>query len=176
MTKTILILCLALPLCEGRTFALDPQDAPTQSSTADFDSMLESLRADARADKVAIITEVMKFNEEESSAFWPVYRRYEADLVKLNDQRVDLIKSYAEKFETLTDADAQALADQAFSIEARRTELKKKYYKEFNKVLPATVVTKFFQLEHRLDLLVDLQLALELPSLLVKPVARPSGN
>ena len=40
--------------------------------------------------------------------------------------------------------------------------------KEFNKVLSALTVTKYFQLEHRLDLLVDLKLASELPSLLVQ--------
>ncbi len=30
--------------------------------------------------------------------FWPVYRKYEAEVMKLNDQRLALIKSYGDEF------------------------------------------------------------------------------
>ena len=139
------------------------------SQSGDINTAVESLRADWRADKVAIITEAMKFSETEASAFWPIYKRYEYDLSKLNDERVQLIKTYADKFSTITDADAKDLAEKSFTFESRRTDLKKKYFKEFNKQLPATTVAKFFQLEHRLDLLIDLKIASELPALLIKP-------
>jgi len=147
-----------------------------QADSPDLDSMIQSLRADARADKVAIITQAMQFSDKDSAAFWPIYRRYESDLAKINDQKVDLIKSYAQKYDTLTDSDAKTMADQAFSIQSQTIDLRKKYYKEFNKQLPATVVTKFFQLEHRLDLIVDLKLAANLPSLLAKPVSGSTKN
>jgi len=147
-----------------------------QVDSPDLDSMIQSLRADARADKVAIITQAMQFSDKDSAAFWPIYRRYESDLAKINDQKVDLIKSYAQKYDTLTDSDAKTMADQAFSIQSQTIDLRKKYYKEFNKQLPATVVTKFFQLEHRLDLIVDLKLAANLPSLLAKHVSGSTKN
>jgi len=140
---------------------------PAQSDE-DLNSAIESLRADLRADKTAIVTQVMHFTPEQSTAFWPVYKRYEADLVKLNDERVQLIKSYAEKYQNVTDGDAKQMAEKSFDLEARRAELKKKYFKEFNKVLPATVSARFFQLEHRLDLLMDLKLAADLPPMLEK--------
>jgi len=38
-------------------------------------------------------------------------------------------------------------------------------------VLPGLTVAKFFQLEYRLDLLVDLRIASELPALLARPSA-----
>jgi hypothetical protein len=131
----------------------------------DLDSQIESLRADARADKVAIITQAMKFSPEESTAFWPIYKKYEADLSTLNNDRVQLIKQYADKYNSLNDADAKTMANQAFDYESRRTDLKKRYFAEFNRQLPATTVAKFFQLENRLDLVVDLALASELPPL-----------
>jgi hypothetical protein len=88
-----------------------------------------------------------------------------------------LIKSYAEQYETLTDAEAKSMAEKSFALESSRTELKKKYFKEFTKVLPALTVAKFFQLEHRLDLLVNLQLASELPLLLlVRPGESTPGE
>lgn len=139
-----------------------PQNVPTN-----IDSFIESLRADFRADKVSLITQTMQFNDKQSAAFWPVYRRYEAELTTLNDGRVKLIKQYADNYETLTDAEAKVMAEKSFALESSRTDLKKKYFKEFTKVLPALTVAKFFQLEHRLDLLVNLQLASELPLLLL---------
>jgi hypothetical protein len=133
------------------------------------DSYIEVLRADLRADKTAIIAQAMRFSEEDAAVFWPLYKKYELDSSKLEDQRVRVIKEYAEKYATLNDADAKAMAETMFDYNARVTKLKKKYFKQFNKVLPPLTVVKFFQLEHRLDLLVDLKLASELPSLLVRP-------
>jgi hypothetical protein len=139
-----------------------------QDNQPSIDNEIQSLRADMRADKVTIITQAMRFNDKDAAAFWPVYKKYEFELSKINDAKVELIKDYANKFGSLNDADAKTMADKAFDIEGKRLDLRKKYYKEFNKVLPALTVTKYFQLEHRLDLLVDLQLASQLPSLLVQ--------
>jgi hypothetical protein len=141
----------------------------------DVNSQIEALRADLRADKTKIIADAMQFSPKESSAFWPIYKKYEADLSKLNDEQIQLIKSYAEKFTNLSDGEARAMAEKSFDLDGRRVELKKKYFNEFTKHLPATTVAKFFQLEHRLDLLIGLKVASELPSLLVKPAASPEG-
>jgi hypothetical protein len=154
-----------------------PHGSFAQSNEPNLDSYIESLRADLRADKVAIITEAMQFNDQESKAFWPVYRKYEADVTKVNDQRVTLIKSYADKFTTMTDADAKAMIDQSIDFESRRIDVKKKYAKEFEKAgLPSLTVAKFLQLEHRLDLLIDLKIASDLPSLLNKPAGQSTPS
>ena len=146
--------------------------ATGQTKNKDVTSEIEAVRADARADKVEIIRQAMNFTPEESSAFWPIYKNYEYDLSKLNDRRVELVKSYAEKYSTLTDADAKKLSNEQFDLDSSLIDLKKHYYKVFNEKLPATTVSKFFQLEHRLDLLVELKVASELPSLLAKPPAK----
>ena len=148
-----------------------------QSSGANLDSYIESLRADVRADKVAIITAAMQFNDQDSKIFWPVYRKYEAEVMKLNDQRLALIKSYDDKFVSMSDADAKAIIDQSLDFESRRTDVKKKYAKEFEKAgLSSLTVAKFLQLEHRLDLLVDLKIAAELPALLITTASKADPN
>jgi len=143
--------------------------AQASKPAEDIDSEIEAVRADVRADKTKIVGEAMRFTPKEAEAFWPIYKEYETELTKLNDDRVKLIKEYADKFTTMTDADAKAMSQKAFDFESRRVDLKRHYFGTFNKKLPATTVAKFFQLEHRLDLLTDLTLASELPSLLVKP-------
>ena len=111
------ILCLAALLMISVRFS-----AAQTSNDADINSQIESLRADLRADKVKIITAAMHFTPQESAAFWPIYRKYQAELDNLNDERVQLIKSYAEKYDSLTDADAKAMSEKAFDLESRRVQ------------------------------------------------------
>jgi hypothetical protein len=142
--------------------------AVAQAQQPNTDSYIESLRADLHADKVAIITKAMNFNDKDAAVFWPIYKKYSYDLSKLDDQRVQLIKEYAQDFNTLTDAQAKDMAERLFKYQSARIDLKKKYFKEFNKALPAVTVVKFFQLDNRLDLLVDVALASQLPPLLAR--------
>jgi len=148
-------------------FAL-PAVCRAQDQQPSLDSVIEVFRADMRADRATIITEAMNFSDKDAAAFWPIYRKYEYERSTLDDRRVAVIKEYAEKYTTLTDADAKAMAERMFDCDSRLAELKKTYFKKFNKVLPAFTVTKFFQLEHRIDLLTDMKVESSLP-----PLTRP---
>jgi hypothetical protein len=139
------------------------------AESRDIDSAIETIRADFRADKTQLITQAMAFSSGDAKIFWPVYRKYDAELTVINDQRVELIKQYANKYASITESDAKSILDQALDFEKKRAELKQKYAREFERGgLSAVTTAKFFQLEHRLDALVDLQLASELPALIVR--------
>ena len=127
------------------------------------EAYIELLRSDVKTKKVAIITEVMQFTNKEAKAFWPVYREYEFELTKLGDLRIELIKDYARNYQTMTDEKAKELVEKALKLEGKRTKLKKKYFKKFDKVLSSKTVAQFLQLENQINLLIDLQIASELP-------------
>jgi hypothetical protein len=130
-----------------------------------IDSTIAVVRANMQADRAALITTGMNFSDKDGAAFWPIYQQYDYERSRLDDRRAAVIKQYTLKFRNLTDADAKAMADQMFDCESRLAELKKKYYKKFNKVLPALTVTTFFQLERRIDLMMDMQVEAALPPL-----------
>jgi hypothetical protein len=154
-TMTVAMLALS-PVCRA------------QSQEPSIDSVIEIVRADMRADRTTIITTGMAFSEKDAGLFWPIYRNYERERSSIDDRRVAVIKEYAAKYSSLTDADAKAMAEKMFDCDSRLAELKKKYFKKFNAVLPAFTVTKFFQLEHRIDLLMDMKVEASLP-----PLAQP---
>lgn len=147
--------------------SLHAQSTDTPSD-ADINSAIASLRADIHADKVSIIRSVMHFTPQESEAFWPIYRQYSADMDNVNDKRVSLVRDYAHNYRSMTDADAKALVSKGIDFEQQRLNVKKKYVKEFSKKLSGQTVAEFFQLEHRMDMIVDLELAAQLPSLFEK--------
>ena len=133
------------------------------AANAQMDSYLEMLRTDVRAEKVAVITEVMEFSDEEAGVFWPIYREYELEMAKLFDKRLALIKDYAEHFDKIDDAKADELISTSFKIRENRTKLVKSYYKKFKKALGAKRAAQFTQLDNQIGLLIDLQIAANLP-------------
>jgi len=145
--------------------------AQNSNSAADLalDAYIEAIRADLRSDKIEVITAAMQFNDKDAAAFWPLYKSYEAEQAKLNDERIQVIKTYSDKWAALTDAEAKELGEQSVDLESRMADLRKNYFERFSKVLPGVVVARFFQLEYRLNLLVDLKIASELPALLARP-------
>ena len=148
------------PLAQAQTKPLPPA---ADAREINLRAYAELLRSDLRAQKVAVITEVMEFTEAEDKAFWPVYREYEAELAKINDARLALIKDYAAGYETLTDATADGFAVRALGLEATRHALLERYYARFKSVMPAKTAARFLQVEHQILLLMDLQIAASLP-------------
>jgi hypothetical protein len=134
-----------------------------ESQTLNLSAYAELLRSDVRAEKVAIITMVMGFTEAEDAAFWPIYRRYDLEMSKLGDERVAMIRDYAASFDTLTDATAEKLAARAIDLQARRSAATARCYEEVKKALSARTALRFLQVEHQLQLLIDLQIASALP-------------
>ncbi len=136
-----------------------------QNQDLTIDSTIAVVRANMQADRITLITTGMNFNDKDGAAFWPIYKQYEYERSRLDDDRVAVIKEYTQKYPTLTDAEAKAMAEKMLEGDSRLAELKKKYYRKFNKVLPALTVAKFFQLERRVDLMMDMQVESSLPPL-----------
>ena len=141
-----------------------------------IDSTIAVVRANMQADRNTLITTGMNFNDKDGAAFWPIYKQYEYERSRVDDDRVVVIKEYTQKYPTLTDADAKAMAEQMLECDYRLAALKKKYYKKFNKVLPALTVAKFFQLERRVDLMMDMQVESSLPPLTQAQYTVPGSN
>ncbi len=139
-------------------------------ASAQQQGFIELLRSDVRADKVAILTESMELTESQAESFWPIYREYELELSKLGDRRLAMLRSYAESYESLSNETAGEIAEDWFKLQEDHTKLKKKCFQRVEKALSATVAARFIQVEHQIQLLVELGLASEVP--LVKPVTK----
>ena len=137
--------------------------APTEAASLNLTAYAELLRSDVRAQKVAILVEVMGFSEAEDKAFWPLYREYEAEMAKLGDERVKLIADYAAHYDSLTDAVAEQLAGKALDLEARRQAVKAKSYQRIKGALSPRTALRYLQVEHQLQLIIDLQISAALP-------------
>ena len=137
--------------------------AQAQTATADLSKYVELLRSDLRTTRTEIVTEALALSEAQGTAFWPIYREYEKDVAALGDQRIALIKEYAENYDTMTDDMAKNLAGRAFKLQEQRGALVKKYYGKASKVITPKLAARWAQVESALNSLIDLQVASELP-------------
>jgi hypothetical protein len=170
MKKTILcaaaavaVLCLAVgPVLAQTAQTAKPAQDPAKVR-ADIDKALDELRKEGRAGKADILGKTMALDSTQAAAFWPVYKQYEAELQTLGNERVAIIQDLAEHFDSLDDAKAKALTDRQLALEEKKLALMKKYRDEMSKVLPAKMVARWLQVESRLNKLVELTVASEIP-------------
>jgi hypothetical protein len=92
-----------------------------------------------------------------------VYRNYAHDQQTIGDQRVSLIKDYAANYDHIDDTQAQSYIKRAFKFDDDMLKLRKSYEPKFEKAIGAKQTAKFYQVDNRLSLLVNLQLASLLP-------------
>jgi hypothetical protein len=124
---------------------------------------IELTRAHIQKARQAIIAEAMQLTEDESVAFWPAYRDYRVEMARLGDRLVKVITEFVSDPTTLADEKANRLLDEYLDIKADDLSVKKKYVPVFRKLLPAPKVTRFFQLENKLDAIVAYDLAGTIP-------------
>jgi hypothetical protein len=160
----VLMLAGAALLEGGVLFAQAQGSAPSSSQT---DKDIQLLRQDVRSQKKQIVAANMQLTTAEAEKFWPVYDQYTADMTKLGDTRVTLIKQYAQNYDSLTDAQANDLLEKWGALDESVVQLRLKYIPIFEKVVSGKKTALFFQIDRRLTLIVDLQVASAIP--LVQP-------
>jgi len=163
MRNTLPAGTLAAVLLSAAALVAAPVPDHHEAQEEDLETLIELMRKDVRAEKADIISKTMEFDADQAAAFWPVYKKYEAEWTKLGDEQLEIITDYAENYDTLTDAKAKDLITRAIALEGKEHALKERYLPEFLAVLPAKVVARFFQVDNRVNTLIDLELSSEIP-------------
>ena len=154
-------------LAMGAGVLLNGSAATAQDTASRVDAEIDLMRKDLRAQKKQIVATNLPLTPDEAVKFWPLYEQYTAETIKVNDKRVALIKEYATTYKTMTDAQASSYIKRWISIDEEASKLRLQYIPMFEKAVPEKKVAMFFQIDRRLGLLMELQLASELP--LVEP-------
>jgi hypothetical protein len=132
------------------------------------DADIALLRKDLRAMKMQVIGQNMSLSDEQGQKFWPIYNHYVKDLQVVNDEKYALLKQYAEMWETMSDEDAMIYVRHWLETDVQAQDLRLKYVPVVSQVLPGRKAATFFQLDRRLNMMIDLQLFSQIPLAHVK--------
>jgi hypothetical protein len=138
--------------------------AQTETSAGvNVDTDIALLRRDLRADKKKLIALNVPLTETEATKFWPVYDEYAGAMSRNYDEFYALIKDYAQKQKTITDAEATGMIAKWADIQVKLTQTRQKYIPIVEKIIPGRKAALFFQIDRRLYALMDLQISMQVP-------------
>ena len=161
----VLVIASGFLLSDVAIYAQAAQSAPAPSaqSQASLDQDIQLLRRDIRSQKKEIVAANMNLTPDEATKFWPIYDQYTAEVAKIGDSRVALIKEYASSYNTMTDAQARDYITRSNAIDEQLAALRMRYVPVFEKVISARKTALWFQIDRRIDLLINLQLSSAIP-------------
>ena len=124
---------------------------------------LDLLRKDLRAKRRELTAANLKLTEAEGERFWPVYDQYVQELIAINDKKFALIQDYANNYRTMTNDQALLFIRQWLDFDIATNQLRQKYVPMVSKVLDGKKTATFFQLDRRIAMMIELQVASQMP-------------
>jgi hypothetical protein len=123
------------------------------------DKDVQLLKNNIRSQKKQIVAANMDLTDAEAEKFWPLYDRYASESAKRYDTKIALFQEYLETSETMSGYQAEDYLRRRATVEQDQMQLRLRYLPEFRKVLTGREAAIFYQIEWRLDLMINLQLA-----------------
>jgi Spy/CpxP family protein refolding chaperone len=151
------------------TVASAQTTAPAAPAAADKDQHrisdqdIKLMREDIRSKKKQLIAQNLKLTDTEATKFWPIYDQYTAELVKTNNKKYAVIQQYADQYGTLTDEESQSLMRQWMEVDIAAAQLRAKYLPIVSQAIGGRKGATFAQLDRRVSLMIELQLASQVP-------------
>jgi hypothetical protein len=119
--------------------------------------------AAARAQRKATVGANMNLSSDEAAKFWPVYDAYEKAMDSIEDRHVRELKEFAAKYNNFTDEDAKKKLDEVIAIQQARLDVQKEYIPQFRAVISQVKVTRFYQIDNKIQALIQCDIAQLVP-------------
>jgi len=152
-----LAIAIAFTLCATISPAQEKQPLVTLKAE------IEAARKMMVTERKLVIAGELVLTPEEAKAFWPVYNEYLDEMRAVGDDKVQLITDFADNYRSMNDEFADRMLKDHMDFQSRTLKIRRTYLKRFKKVLPTIKVAKLYQIENKLDAVMDYQLASQIP-------------
>jgi len=157
----LLVACFVVGSLQAQTPA--KQVSATSPSPASVDSSLSAFRADLQSSRADIMAKNLSLTADQAAKFWPVFNAYQKEQNVIMDEQLKGIQQYVEGYDSLDDAGALALMKAHLDRDAKMNALRQKWLGEFQKVLPGKLAARAMQIDRRLALVTQVELASRIP-------------
>jgi hypothetical protein len=151
-------------MLSGATVRAQTTTSPKDNTThAISDQDINLLRKDLRSKRKQLIAANLKLTDTEAAKFWPIYDQYVAELILINDKKFAVIQDYADNWGKITDEQSLSFIRQWMDSDIAAAQLRQKYVPIVSKVLDGRKTATFMQLDRRIAMMIELQVASQLP-------------
>ena len=159
VVTSLVVIMSALVVARARQAPAN-QALPSQAS---IDAVLNTMRGDMQTTRADIMAKNMTLTAAQAAKFWPMFETYQKEQNVIMDEQLRGIQKYAQSFNTLDDAGALALLTAHFDRDTRMNALRQRFFKEFQTVLPTRLAARAMQIDRRLSLVAQLEIASKIP-------------
>ncbi len=126
-------------------------------------SDIDIYKGDVAKQAKGLVKGHLDLTEDQAKIFWPLYDEYRAESDEILNEELRVIEDYLMNYYILDDAKAMELMRKSNELRRNKLDLREKYLEKMAKVLPAKLVGKFFQIDHRLELMISQQRTEKIP-------------
>jgi hypothetical protein len=109
---------------------------------------LAQIRQILGKEKKDLIKQFMSLNDADAAKFWPLYDEYSEKRKSLADDRINILKDYANQYAGITNDQAKALGKRYFKNESSILKLQEKYFNKLSKSVSPLKAMQFMQAEN----------------------------
>lgn len=139
------------------------QASASQETGPTVDEVLKEVRADLQGSRADIMAKNMTLTAEQAAKFWPAFDAYQKEQNVIMDAQLKGIQKYVQNSETLDDAGALALMNAHLERDTKMNALRRKWLAQFQKVLPTKLAVRAMQIDRRLSLAAQMEVASQIP-------------
>ena len=161
VTKTLMLMVVLV----GFAFAQEPQAQEPKQEEMNLNDYLALAKEDLAVQSKKLMLVNMQLTEEEGKKYWPIYDSYFAERSKIMDERMEMYKFIDEKYGSMTDEDADKIAQTFFNIEEKLTKLEISTFNKVKDELSSMRGIQFLQIQRQIDTIVKLQVSAQFPLL-----------
>ena len=125
--------------------------------------LMDALQQDIATLHQDVMQQSIQLEPGQAGAFWEIYDDYLDEVRALTAERTELLRDFALAYDTMSDDQARAMGRRALEFERRRHEAVEEYFVRIGDDVGGRAAGQFLQIEHRIQMLKDLRLAIEIP-------------
>lgn len=136
---------------------------PADASKMSVDEALKALREDLQGSRADIMAKNLTLSADQAAKFWPMFEKYQKEQNDIMDAQLKSVQKYVDSYETLDDVAAVELINTHMDQDSRMNDLRKRWLGEFQKKLPTKLAVRVIQIDRRLSLAAQMEIAASIP-------------
>ena len=149
----------------GSLGAVLAADAPAAKPTPqqELEKVVAQVRDELQAARADVVAKGVSLTAEQASKFWPLFEQFQAEQDAVIDAQLKATQAYADNYAKLASADSVTYVTALLERDAKIQDIRTKWLKKFQTVLPAGTAARVIHIDRRLGLLAQMKIASLVP-------------
>ena len=124
---------------------------------------MAQFRDDLQAASADVVAKGITLSSDQAAKFWPLFQQYQDEQKAIIDAQLAATQKYGDSLAKLTEADSLAYVGALLDRDQKIHDLRLKWLKKFQSVVPAGTAARVIQIDRRLGIVAQIKLAQKIP-------------